>query len=102
MNQLKLVGVRSAGGQCDDRRTGVAIVGFDLVDVSKAGGRLKAGGELELPPEGYRVVQKPFDVVRRAGIAFRLDLEALPVEVDASVVVRRDMDIEDENIFVKV
>src|SRR5262249_59025373 len=100
VNEWKMLEVSRARRQRDDGRGGVAVAGFDLVDMGKVRRRLKALIELESPPERDRIAIDPLQVGRRGSVC--LDLVALPVECYTSIVVRRNVNGEDEGVLSQV
>src|SRR5581483_1623741 len=70
------------------------------MDVCEVRRRVKSWRQLEFPAKHKSFVEKSLHRSGRG--AFSLDLKPLPVEIDTSVIVRRYVDVKDENRLVQV
>src|SRR5579859_2592083 len=84
----------------DNRRAIISINRFDLMDVCKTRRGLKAVVELECPAIHDRIAEKSPE--RIGGRGSGLDFIALSVEIDAAIIVGRDMDIKEKHRLVEV
>ena len=64
MNELQTIGTPKTRRDGDQGSVGIAIAGFDLVNVGKVGRGLKTGIQFEFPVVGDGVSKKSFEVVR--------------------------------------
>ncbi|MNX93690.1 hypothetical protein D3C86_1258860 [compost metagenome] len=101
MHDLELWGASAAGNERNDRNVFVrTAIGFYLVDVREFIGGLKGGIELEFPFVNDCLAQSADKVVWRLVVG--LDFVALPIELNAAVVIVRDVDVELKDVFVEL